>query len=73
MAKKIRLKVVYGIEACEYAEGHNIERTIRKIKDGSINGDHKTYLVDTEEDVKVIKQILADSNGWEDSISYSLR
>lgn len=68
MEKKFKLTVVFGKRAAEYAFEHGIEGAIRKIKNGSLDGEYKVYKLDTKEDVEVVKQALQDSNGWEDVV-----
>ena len=68
MDKKFKLRVVFGTRAAEYAIDHGIEDTIRKIKNGSLDGEYKVYELDTKRDVEVVKQVILDSNGWEDVV-----
>ena len=68
--KKIKLVVVFGTEACNYALNYSIKGAIRKIKNGSIDclsGMYAKYELDTEADVAVLKQALNDAYGWNES------
>lgn len=65
MAKKYKLKIIYGKEACDYYDGHTLLGTIRKIKSGDVYGDYGEYEFDTEEDAKLVCKILCDADGWD--------
>ena len=64
--KKFKLKVIFGTDACNYAEEFSERGAIRKIHKREVEGDTGTYTFDTEEDLKTAIRILADSDGWMD-------
>lgn len=65
---KYILKVIYGAEACAYADEHTPLGTIRAIKSNKIFGDYKEYCFETEQDRELAKQILEDSYGWDNNM-----
>ena len=67
---KYKLRVLYGGEACDWADEHTsyIKGAIRSIKTGNIFGDYKEYEFDTEEDRNTAKIILEDSYGWDNNM-----
>ena len=68
--KKYKLRVLYGGEACDWADEHAsyIKGAIRSIKAGNLFGDYKEYEFDTEHDREVALNILSDSNGWDNNM-----
>jgi len=69
MEKPFKLTVIYGKEPCREMTDYDlsIEEVIGKIKDGTLFGDYKVYELDTEDDVKVVAQVLMDADGWDNS------
>lgn len=65
---KYKLKVIYGEEACTYAEEHTPLGAIRAIKSGKVFGDYHEYSFDTEDDRETAIQILGDSYGWDNNM-----
>lgn len=67
---KYKLTVLYGEEACDYADEHRgyIQAAIRAIKAGKVFGGHAEYTFDTEEDRETAKLILEDAYGWENNM-----
>lgn len=61
-----KLTVIFGKEACAYADGHGIKKAISEIDSGRIYGGYCHYETETEHDMDVVKKALSDSNGWED-------
>ena len=64
--KKFKLKVLFGTDACNYAEEFSEKGAIRKIHKGDVYGSVGTYTFDTEEDLKTAMKILEDFDGWMD-------
>ena len=70
MAKKIKFTVIYGTDACDYAMEHSVNSAKRALDSGkldSLQGMHRTYYLDTEADLEVVKQVLDDAWGWDAS------
>jgi len=65
MAKKYKLTVIYGTEACDEYDEHTLDTVKRKIRNGDISGDVKSYVFDTMHDVNIATQMLLDDDGWE--------
>ena len=68
--KKIKLTVIYGTDACNYAMEHSVNGAKRMLDSGKLDclqGMHRTYELDTEADLEVVKQVLDDAWGWEAS------
>lgn len=65
---KYKLKVIYGEEACTYADEHTPLGTIRAIKSGKVFGVYKEYSFNTENDRMIAIQILEDSYGWDNNM-----
>lgn len=63
--KKFNATVIYGTEACEYADGHTIKGTIRAINSGKVFGSYQTYEMDTEGDLRTLLNALYDADGWD--------
>ena len=64
MAKKYKLTVIYGTEACREYDEHSLNTVKRKICRGDIDGDVKSYVFDTMHDVNIACQMLLDDDGW---------
>ena len=65
---KYRLTVIFGQEACDYADGHGAKKTAKALDAGKFEcGMHRTYELDTWEDVLVLTQALDDAWGWDAS------
>jgi len=64
MAKKYKLTVIYGTEACNEYNEHTLDTVRRKIRNGDISGDVKTCAFDTIHDVNIACQMLLDDDGW---------
>lgn len=64
MAKKFKLKVIFGEKASEYAAEHSYSAAKRAISKGTIEGVAEEYEFDTEKDLKTAIQMLEDSDGW---------
>ena len=65
--RKYKLTVVFGSEACYYADEHGTKKTISAIEQGKIEGMWRTYELDTLEDVLQLAQALDDAWGWDGS------
>jgi len=67
---KYKLRVLYGEEACKWADEHAsyIKGAIRSIKAGNLFGDYKEYKFDTEQDRDVAKLILEDAYSWDNNM-----
>lgn len=67
---KYKLGVLYGAEACVWADGHSssVKGAIKQIKAGNLFGDYKEYEFDTEKDRETAKMILEDSYGWDNNM-----
>lgn len=66
MEKKYKLKVLYGSEACDYADEHTYAGAVKKVKKGELDGSYCEYKFDTEEDMNTAKEMIADFDGWND-------
>lgn len=65
---KYRLTVVYGKEACYYADEHGTTETVRALDTGELpEGMHRTYELDTWDDLLLMTQVLDDAWGWDAS------
>ena len=65
---KFKFTVVFGKEACNYADEHGVKKTVKAFNSGELNeGMYRTYEMDTEEDVKQLLQALDDAWGWDAS------
>ena len=64
----MKVKVLYGSEACDYADEHTMKGAIRKVKRGDIDGMYCEYEFDTKHDAVLIYKILEDADGWNSSI-----
>lgn len=70
MKGKIKFTVIYGTDACDYAMEHGINGAKRALNSGKLDclqGMHRTYYLDTEADLDVVKQVLDDAWGWDAS------
>lgn len=68
MAKKYKLTVIYGTEACNYLyDGHTLKTTMKKIDEGTIFGDYHEYIFDTENDRLLAENMLEDALGWDNN------
>ncbi len=67
---KYKLLVLYGQEACDWADEHcsYIKGAIRQIKSGELFGGYQEFLFDTLHDREMAKNILEYSCGWENNI-----
>ena len=63
---KFKVTVVYGTEACSYANEHTTKGAIRAINSGKVEGDYRTYEMDTEKDFRTLLDALEDSAEWGD-------
>lgn len=63
---KFKMKVIYGTNACDYADEFSEKGAIRKVSKGDIEGMVGNYTFDTKKDLETAKQILSDSDGWLD-------
>ena len=64
---KHRFTVVFGTEACRYADEHGTKKTISAIERGEIDGMWRTYELDTEADAEQLTHALCDAWGWDGS------
>lgn len=64
---KYKLTVVFGSEACYYADEHGTKETVAAIERDEIEGMWRTYELDTLEDAHQLTQALNDAWGWEGS------
>ena len=70
MEGKIKFTVVYGTDACDCAMENGIEAAQKALDSGELDclqGMHRTYYLDTEADLEVVKQVLDDAWGWDAS------
>ena len=70
MEGKINFTVVYGTDACNLALEEGSERAIKALDSEELDclqGTHRTYYLDTEADLEVVKQVLDDAWGWDAS------
>ena len=62
---KHKLTVVFGTEACRYADNYGVHAAVSKIKNEVIEGMYRTYELDTEADAEQLTQALSDAWGWD--------
>lgn len=65
--KKKRFTVVFGTEACRYADEHSVKEAVELIQIGELEGMWRTYEMDTEDDILQLTQVLSDAWGWDAS------
>ena len=64
---KYKLTVIYGTDACEIAAEQGVEKAKEALDSrllDSLQGMHRTYELETEADLEVVKQVLDDFCGW---------
>ena len=64
---KKKLTVVFGTEACRYADEQGVKEAIELIQTGELEGMWRTYEMDTEDDIHQLTQALDDAWGWDAS------
>lgn len=64
---KHKLTVVFGTEACRYADNYGVKETVSAIERGEVGGMYRTYELDTEADAEQLTQALCDAWGWDGS------
>ena len=64
---KIKLTVIFGTAACNLAADEGVEAAKAALDSGkmdSLQGSYKTYELDTEADLNVVKSVLEDFDGY---------
>jgi len=67
---KYKLGVLYGAEACVWADEHpsSVKEAIKQIKAGKIFGDYKEYEFANSKDRETATILLEDAYGWDNNM-----
>lgn len=64
MEQKVILKIIFGESASRYACDYGEKKAIAKLKKGTLEGDYRIYIMDTQRDADLLLQALGDFDGW---------
>ena len=64
MSEKIKIKIIFGEQATDYAADYGEKKALAKLKKGELSGEIREYELDTVNDEQVLIQALADFDGW---------